>query len=1024
MIKKLNVFKSLNIEANEIRPVLLLIIQSVFIGIFYGAFDIGAHTLFLKTFPEDMIPKAYILSGVVGIILTSIFSKYQSKIKFSTLAIRTLLFISVITILMRLFFELTHANWTVFLVFILLGPLNILAILSFWGTVGRIFNLRQGKRLFGIIDSGQVFGIIISSFAIPLIITFLQGTKNLLVISAISIIIAMIIEAIIAKKYKIDVVEQENKDKSFETVEEEQVKMKDFVKDPYILFMALFVIFSMFAAFFVQYSFLVVTNEQYPLEEDLAKYLGFFTGSMMAFTLLIKTFVYSKLMKTYGLKVSLLLSSLLLALFTGIAIAVGYFSGFDKAAPGFIYFFLFISMGKLFNKTLKDGLEVPAFKLLYQSLKKTIRFDIQAKIDGTINEIAALVSGVLLSILGILSFIKLIHFSVFLFVLLIAWALITIRLYKEYRNSLERALKQNINDGSLEFRNTIIDQFSGLLNNPEKFTLKLNHISNYLPTNYIKTLLTIVEEYSPKELNFLPREHIIELFLLNAQNLVPKIWQDYIQKEYQFTPQEDPTIKTLSTNLGSKNLSEVNSAIHHLILGNNKKYLTLLGGLLRVPNLEIQQTTIRICGSLGEIELINTLVEFIDSQYLFPSALCSLLQMGNKSVKHLIQMFYKTDISLITQLSLIEIVGKYKTKESINFLLDNISHHRKEIKEKAISCLRELEYQPTEKELPKMFHPITEASQTVAWDISALASLGSAYDQHPLKKAVHYEFVHHQKELIDLLSITYDAKSVQHVQDYLDSETSEGISYALELFDLFLSEEIKPMVLSVFEDLPLTEKTRLFENFFPVEVTSIQELLLNIINRDPNLISRETKRTALIEYANVFKDLTNDIVAQLFSPITELQRTAAIVVNQMQPNKIAQLKPRMSSSISKNLKSIGNLADNSVSLFQIDDLLFKYLNIENHSASRLSEYFEIKKVPKSLFFNNTDQVNNYFVFLIANLNILDQTINLNLYIDKNFKLENIEKENIEYFIGINKTKMNKLVLCQNKIIQHIINTIT
>jgi hypothetical protein len=100
---------------------------------------------------------------------------------------------------------------------------------------------------------------------------------------------------------------------------------------------------------------------------------------------------------------------------------VGYFSGYKVESSGFIYFFLFISMSKLFNKALKDGLEVPSFKLLYQSIKQEIRFDVQAKIDGTINEIAALTSGILLSILGALTFIQLIDFSLVLFIILGIW---------------------------------------------------------------------------------------------------------------------------------------------------------------------------------------------------------------------------------------------------------------------------------------------------------------------------------------------------------------------------------------------------------------------------------------------------------------------------------------------------------------------------------------------------------------------------------------------------------------------------
>jgi len=1025
MRENLKVFKSLNIEANEVIPVLLLIMQSVFLGIFYGTFDIGAHTLFLKTFPEDMIPKAYIISGIVGIILTSIFSKLQSRIRFSRLANSTLLFISLVTLIMWVLFEFTNANWIIFIVFIFLGPLNILAILAFWGTVGRIFNLRQGKRLFGIIDSGQVFGIIISSYAIPLVLTYLHGTKNLLLISAGSIAFAFLIEALIASKFKIDshkndqgnITDDQNK------TEEEQVKVKTFFKDKYIMYMAMFVAFSMFAAFFIQYSFLVVTNEQYPLEDDLAKYLGFFTGSMMIFTLIIKTFVYSKLLKTYGLKISLLLSSVLLALFTGVAIIVGFASGFEKTSPGFIYFFLFISMGKLFNKTLKDALEVPAFKLLYQSLRKSIRFDVQAKIDGTINEIAALTSGILLSILGLLTFIKLIHFSVFLFALLIVWTLITIRLYKEYRNSLEDSLKQDISDEDDLINKQEIAQFNTLINKPKQFLTKLNHIRAYIPLNYLNYINILINIYPPEVLNFLSKGHLIEILLLNIKNETPENWAEYINKTYPASIISNASVKELSNLIDSSDLKDVNTAITFLKGIEDKNRLTLLGGLLRVPNLKTQAISIRICGSLKDIELLNTLGEHLDSENLMSYSIISLNQMNEKNIKQLIQMFYKSDISLLTQLGLIEIIGNKHTPETIYFLLDNISNHRREIKEKSIICLKKLEYQPTEDELPKMFHPITEASQNLSWDISALASIGTTYGEKSIAKALKYEFIKHQKILFDLLAITYDANSVKHVWDYLSNGTSEGISYALELFDLFLSEEIKPMVMAIFEDIPLAEKTRLLENFFPVEVRPVNELLLDIINRDPNLISKETKKTALYEYGQLFKEVTDDLIAQLFNPVPELQYIAAQSANKLRPSIINQLKNRIGDTLFKNIEKVKSAEKDTITLFDIDENSLAKININNNNLIELSEFIEIRKSADLHFLNINNELYNYFVFLISNQNNMSQENPESFYIEGNYNINEIELEKADYFVGIKKSNMNKLLLTNSKIIHDFINTI-
>jgi len=993
----------------EVTPVLLLIAQSVFLGIFYGTFDIGAHTLFLKTFPDAMIPKAYIISGIIGIILTTIFSKYQSKIKFSKLANVTLLIISVIIVMVRVVFIFTKAHWIVFLVFILLGPLNILAILSFWGTVGRIFNLRQGKRLYGIIDSGQVFGIILSSYAIPLILVYLKAIDNLLIISAVSIVFAMIIEVILTRLVNIDVINDEKSDKK---IQEEQVRIRDFIKNPYILFMALFVIFSMFAAFFVQYSFLVVINEKYPVEEDLASYLGFFTGSMMFFILIIKTFVYSKLVKTYGLKVSLMLSSLLLLLFTGIAIVVGFVGGYEKTAPGFIYFFLFISMSKLFNKTLKDALEVPSFKILYQSLKKSIRFDVQAKIDGTINEISALTSGILLTALSAIVFIKLIHFSVFLFILLIIWLIITIRLYKEYRNSLEQALKQDIDtndNGNADiYRQINTDKIT-----PEKILYKLNFTERYIPQEYNKILRYIADNYSYEQLKNIDIYHYAELFLLNYNNEISKEWTKFFNKEIKKISTE-LTIKDIENLLKTDNLTDAISAVNYLISLPKKDRILILGALLRVPDSRVKYIVIRICGVLKEADLISSLTDFLNNDKLLQPTLISLKQMPENSVKTIIQMYYKTDISLVVQLAIIEITGAYYTQDSINFLLENISSHRKEIKEKAIECLRELNYNPPEKDLPKMFRPITEEAQNMAWIISAQASLNAGFEDSALSKALQLEYEHYSEVLFDLLSITYNATSVYHVKNYLESGTTEGMNYALELFELFLSEEIKPMILTLFEDIQYVEKTKQLEVFFPVKVVEPQELMLNIINRDPNLISKQTKKTALFEYQKYFKKLTDDIVAQLFNPDEELQIAAANIVKKSDMlNLPAKLSKRISPKLLKLIKS-----DNEIellpSLFEVELNTLNTIGIKNYQVVELTDYTDVYENIDVKYYIKKEEFSNYLLFLEISKKLLPEI--------KIITVENIsELTESDYLICFKNKKIKELILMHKQLIMLLLS---
>ena len=51
--------KNLNIEKEEVSSVLILLLQSVFLGIFAGAFDVSAQSYFLEVFSADIQVKFF-----------------------------------------------------------------------------------------------------------------------------------------------------------------------------------------------------------------------------------------------------------------------------------------------------------------------------------------------------------------------------------------------------------------------------------------------------------------------------------------------------------------------------------------------------------------------------------------------------------------------------------------------------------------------------------------------------------------------------------------------------------------------------------------------------------------------------------------------------------------------------------------------------------------------------------------------------------------------------------------------------
>src|SRR5690606_30007549 len=137
---------------------------------------------------------------------------------------------------------------------------------------------------------------------------------------------------------------------------------KDFIHNRYIVYMSLFVIFSMMAATFVDYSFYNVTSIQMKAE-SLAEFLSSFEAVIIVFSFLIQALATDRIQAVYGMKVSLLVSPILIALFTASALGLGYVFGFSSDDNFFVIFFMAIAASKLFIKSLKEGLDNPTFKL-------------------------------------------------------------------------------------------------------------------------------------------------------------------------------------------------------------------------------------------------------------------------------------------------------------------------------------------------------------------------------------------------------------------------------------------------------------------------------------------------------------------------------------------------------------------------------------------------------------------------------------------------------------------------------------
>src|SRR5260221_993231 len=141
-----------------------------FFGTFIAIFQVTAESLFLNQM-SDQINKAFLASGVLGIVSTVIFAFFQNRVRFISLTISSIGVIVVITTLVYYYYrfgDLANRPNILFLMYCLTGPVTAILLLCYWGIFGRLFNFKQSKRIIGWIDTGQLIAIVIANFLIPI----------------------------------------------------------------------------------------------------------------------------------------------------------------------------------------------------------------------------------------------------------------------------------------------------------------------------------------------------------------------------------------------------------------------------------------------------------------------------------------------------------------------------------------------------------------------------------------------------------------------------------------------------------------------------------------------------------------------------------------------------------------------------------------------------------------------------------------------------------------------------------------
>jgi hypothetical protein len=430
--------KLFNIQEREGNTVLLLFSHHFLQGFGLALVFIVANTLFLSEYSVKELPKVYILSGFLVLFAGRVYAWFEHHMDIKKL-LKIVVFISFL-LLTLLWLSNFLINPAIF-AFTLLAFYQVLYLiynLEFWGLSALVFDVRQSKRLFGLISAGdmpaKMLGYLIVSVLAPIL-----PLKMLIVLSAITILGSIYF---LQKLLNLHQLHDENTYDIHHQYALKNIKtgpeklLKKFFKNRFISIAALLSLIVIITLALINFSFLSEVKYKFKTDAELAAFFGLFFAAGQFITIFFKAFFSGRFIHWLGVKRGLLALPLSIVLIIGFELI---FQFFDQNVKNLLYIYGFLM---LTTDIINYALHQPLFLSLFQPMNAHLRLHGHTVIKGFVDGIGLIVagSGILLLIhLGTSN--KLMNFGLVILafaVVWIAWVFIT---EKAYVSMLKNAIR-------------------------------------------------------------------------------------------------------------------------------------------------------------------------------------------------------------------------------------------------------------------------------------------------------------------------------------------------------------------------------------------------------------------------------------------------------------------------------------------------------------------------------------------------------------------------------------------------------
>ena len=378
------IVRSLGVDVGEARLVAGLALHSALIGSVLILTLTSANALFIATVGPQGLPYVYLLVAVAAPLSSFAFLRLGSRVAERRAAWITLVGITLVFLGLHVLVGGGSPLLAAFGLLVWYRVAEVLLNLEFWGLTASLLDLRQAKRLYGVIGSGEVLAMMGGGLALPLLVARV-GSQGLVLLAAAATALCLPVVLGLLPPGSASLGGRVRLAGDGRRITAASRQHAPFMR----LILGLFLT-SVLMRYLVDKNFLAVAVERFRSADALAAFLGVFYAAAAAVTLLLRSLVTGPWLGRFGAGAGLLMLPLSLGLAALITVLLA------GSNPSPLILFWPLAAGKFFDHAFRHSIDRSSVLLLFQPLPGPLRLRTQTLAEGVVSPLAAGSAGLLI----------------------------------------------------------------------------------------------------------------------------------------------------------------------------------------------------------------------------------------------------------------------------------------------------------------------------------------------------------------------------------------------------------------------------------------------------------------------------------------------------------------------------------------------------------------------------------------------------------------------------------------------------